>query len=154
MVITLLAKKGGVGKSTVCLLLHEAFKKAGKSVAIQDLDAQGTSTKALSLIDGQRVKPNGEYDIYLYDTPPSLEHQATAAAVRSADIAIVVTSPSPADIWEAAEAVQFVKAKNPEAAVNPGPASPRRRCAPGVLRWRLEGSAPFPSTCGSRRYGN
>jgi chromosome partitioning protein len=117
MVITLLAKKGGVGKSTVCLLLHEAFKKAGKSVAIQDWDAQGTSTKALSLIDGQRVKPNGEYDVYLYDTPPSLEHQATAAAVRSADIAIVVTSPSPADIWEAAEAVQFVKAKNPNAAV-------------------------------------
>src|ERR1035441_3395323 len=91
MVITLLAKKGGVGKSTVCLLLHEAFKRAGKSVAIQDWDAQGTSTRALSLIDGQRVMPNGEYDIHLYDTPPSLEHQATAAAVRSADIAIVVT---------------------------------------------------------------
>ncbi len=28
MTITLLAKKGGVGKSTVCVLLHEAFKKA------------------------------------------------------------------------------------------------------------------------------
>src|ERR1035438_9368028 len=118
MVITLLAKKGGVGKSTVCLLLHEAFKRAGKSVAIQDWDAQGTSTRALSLIDGQRVMPNGEYDIHLYDTPPSLEHQATAAAVRSADIAIVVTSPAPADIWEAAEAVEFVKAKNPEAKVS------------------------------------
>jgi chromosome partitioning protein len=117
MVITLLAKKGGVGKSTVCLLLHEAFKKAGKSVAIQDWDAQGTSTKALSLIDGQRVKPNGEYDIHIYDTPPNLEHQATAAAVRSADIAIVVTTPAPADVWEAAEAVEFVKAKNSTANV-------------------------------------
>jgi hypothetical protein len=117
MVITLLAKKGGVGKSTVCLLLHEAFKKAGKSVAIQDWDAQGTSTRALSLIDGQRVTPSGEYDIQLYDTPPNLEHQATAAAVRSADIAIVITSPAPADIWEAAEAVEFVKAKNPDAVV-------------------------------------
>jgi hypothetical protein len=115
MVITLLAKKGGVGKSTVCLLLHEAFKKAGKSVAIQDWDGQGTSTKALSLIDGQRVMPNGEYDIHLYDTPPNLEHQATAAAVRSADIAIVATTPAPAGIWEAAEAVEFVKAKNPDA---------------------------------------
>src|ERR1017187_9118179 len=36
-----------VGKSTVCLLLHEAFKKAGKSVAIQDWDAQGTSSIGL-----------------------------------------------------------------------------------------------------------
>jgi cellulose biosynthesis protein BcsQ len=68
MVITLLAKKGGVGKSTVCLLLHEAFKKAGKSVAIQDWDAQGTSTKALSLINGQSVKPNAEYDSFGRET--------------------------------------------------------------------------------------
>src|ERR1043165_8009645 len=56
MTITLLAKKGGVGKSSVCLLLHEAFKKVGKSVAIQHWDAQGTSNKALGFIDGQRAQ--------------------------------------------------------------------------------------------------
>lgn len=117
MTITLLAKKGGVGKSTVCLLLHEAFKKAGKTVAIQDWDAQGTSSKALAFVDGQRAEPNGNYDILLIDTPPNLEHPATAAAVRSADIAIVVTSPAPADLWEAQEAVQFVKSKGPQASV-------------------------------------
>jgi chromosome partitioning protein len=117
MTITLLAKKGGVGKSTVCLLLHEAFKKAGKSVAIQDWDAQGTSNKALAFIDGKRAEPADAYDVLLYDTPPNLEHPATAAAVRSADIALVVVSPSPADIWEAEEAVNFVRAKGPQAAV-------------------------------------
>jgi len=78
MTITLLAKKGGVGKSTVCLLLHEAFKKAGKTVAIQDWDAQGTSSKALAFVDGQRAEPNGNHDILLIDTPPNLEHHATA----------------------------------------------------------------------------
>lgn len=117
MTITLLAKKGGVGKSTVCLLLHEAFRKAGKSVAIQDWDSQGTSNKALALIAGQRAEPGGEYDVLIFDTPPSLEHAATAAAVRSADVAIVVTSPAPADVWEAEEAVRFVRAKRPQAAV-------------------------------------
>jgi MinD-like ATPase involved in chromosome partitioning or flagellar assembly len=117
MTITLLAKKGGVGKSTVCLLLHEAFKKAGKSVAIQDWDAQGTSNKALELIQGQRAERDTSYDILLYDTPPNLEHPATSAAVRSADIALVVTSPAPADIWEAEEAVRFVQSKHPEAVV-------------------------------------
>jgi chromosome partitioning protein len=117
MTITLLAKKGGVGKSTVCLLLHEAFKKAGKSVAIQDWDAQGTSNKALGFIDGKRAEPDTTYDILLFDTPPNLEHPATAAAVRSADIALVVTSPAPADVWEAEEAVRFVKSKGPQAAV-------------------------------------
>jgi chromosome partitioning protein len=117
MTITLLAKKGGVGKSTVCLLLHEAFKKAGKSVAIQDWDAQGTSNKALGFIDGKRAEPDTAYDILLFDTPPNLEHPATAAAVRSADIALVVTSPAPADVWEAEEAVRFVKSKGSQAVV-------------------------------------
>ena len=117
MTITLLAKKGGVGKSSVCLLLHEAFKKVGKSVAIQDWDAQGTANKALGFIDGQRAEPDTGYDILLYDTPPSLEHPATAAAVRSANIALVVTSPAPADVWEAAEAVRFAQSKGPQAAV-------------------------------------
>lgn len=117
MTITLLAKKGGVGKSTVCVLLHEAFKKAGKTVAIQDWDAQGTSNKALALMNGQRAEPDASYDVLLIDTPPNLEHPATAAAVRSADVAIVVTSPAPADLWEAEEAVQYVKSKAPQASV-------------------------------------
>src|SRR5947209_3659547 len=34
MTITLLAKKGGVGKSSVCLLLHEAFKKVRRNTIL------------------------------------------------------------------------------------------------------------------------
>jgi chromosome partitioning protein len=117
MNITLLAKKGGVGKSTVSILLYEAFRQAGKSVTIRDWDAQGTSSKALELIIGQGVSQPSKADIVIFDTPPSLEHNATATAVRDADIVLVVTSPSPADIWEADDAVRFVKAKNSSAAV-------------------------------------
>ena len=36
MRIALLAKKGGVGKSTLALLLHEALRQAGQAVAIRD----------------------------------------------------------------------------------------------------------------------
>jgi len=117
MTITILARKGGVGKSTVCLLLHVAFKKAGKTVAVQDWDAQGTSNKALLYMGGHRAEPDSAYDILLFDTPPNLEHPATAAAVRSSDVAVIVTSPSPADMWEADEAVKFVQAKAPDAVV-------------------------------------
>jgi chromosome partitioning protein len=99
------------------VLLHEAFKKAGKTVAIQDWDAQGTSNKALAFMNGQRAEPDASYDILLIDTPPNLEHPATAAAVRSADIAVVVTSPAPADLWEAQEAVEYVRSKAPQASV-------------------------------------
>jgi len=111
----MLAKKGGVGKSTLALLLHEAFRQAGKSVAIRDWDAQGTSTKALRLIGGQQAMLEGTYEVLLYDTPPNLEHVATGYAVQNTDIALVVTSPSPADIWEADEALRFVQANNPHA---------------------------------------
>jgi chromosome partitioning protein len=117
MNITLLAKKGGVGKSTVSILLYEAFRQAGKSVTIRDWDAQGTSSKALELILGTGVPQPAKADIVIFDTPPSLEHNATATAVRNADIVLVVTSPSPADIWEADDAVRFVQAKNGNAAV-------------------------------------
>src|ERR1035437_1665319 len=33
----------------------------------------------------------------------------------------------------------------------PRPGFTKRRCAPGALPWRRADSAPFPSTCGSRR---
>jgi hypothetical protein len=56
MIITVLAKKGGAGKSSVCVLLHEALKRAGKTVAVRDWDAQGTSNKSLDLIDGRRPR--------------------------------------------------------------------------------------------------
>src|SRR3954447_5185084 len=91
MKLTLLAKKGGVGKSTVSILLYEAFRQAGKSVSIQDWDAQGTSSKSLELIGGEAGARNPKPEIMIYDTPPSLEHTATATAVRNADIALVVT---------------------------------------------------------------
>jgi MinD-like ATPase involved in chromosome partitioning or flagellar assembly len=117
MNITILAKKGGVGKSTLSLLLYEAFRHAGKTVAIHDWDAQGTSTKALELIDGRNPERDRKPGIVIWDTPPSLEHTATATAVRNADIVIVVTSPAPADIWEAEDAVRFVRTRSPKAAV-------------------------------------
>ena len=61
MNITLLAKKGGVGKSTLALLLYEAFRQAGKTVFVHDWDSQGTSTKALALINAstQSHAPTG-----------------------------------------------------------------------------------------------
>jgi chromosome partitioning protein len=118
MKIAVLAKKGGVGKSAVSVLLYEAFRQAGKTVFIHDWDAQGTSTKAMNRIDGQPSRTNNhKADITIFDTPPSLEHTATATAVRNADIVLVITSPAPADIWEAEEAVQFARSKNSQAVI-------------------------------------
>jgi chromosome partitioning protein len=117
MILVPLAKKGGAGKSTVSLLLHEALRQAGKSVSLKDWDAQGTSSKALECIYGKSAAISSPTRIVVYDTPPSLDHNATGTAVKSANIVLVVTSPSPADIWEAEEAIQYAKSKNPKALV-------------------------------------
>lgn len=117
MNITTVAKKGGVGKSTVCILLYEAFRQAGKTVSIHDWDAQGTSTKALELFGAQIPHTSRKADIVIWDTPPNLDHTATATAVRGADVALAVTSPAPADVWEAEDAVRFVQSRNAQAAI-------------------------------------
>jgi len=115
MRIALIAKKGGVGKSTLCLLLYAVLRHAGRTVSLVDWDVQGTSTKALAVL-GQTGPADGA-EIVIYDTPPNLEHPAMATAIRNADLCLVVTSPSPADVWEAEEAVAFAQARNPRAAV-------------------------------------
>jgi chromosome partitioning protein len=60
----------------------------------------------------------------LIDTPPSLTFKAAeapvgiaSAAAREANIILIPTSPSPADIWEADETAQFARSKNAAAAI-------------------------------------
>src|ERR1700676_2540043 len=62
MKIALVAKKGGVGKTTLCLLLYEAFKRAERTVAVRDYDAQGSASKALDAFGGQKENPGQTYD--------------------------------------------------------------------------------------------
>ena len=114
--IAVIAKKGGVGKSNISLLLYEALQQAKRSVEIKDWDGQGTSTKALSFIYG-KTEPPAKPDIVIWDTPPTFDHPAAATAVRSSQIVLVITSPNTADIWEAEEAVQFARSRNSKAAV-------------------------------------
>jgi cellulose biosynthesis protein BcsQ len=116
MKIAILAKKGGVGKSTVTVLLYEVLRQAGKTVRIHDWDAQGTSSKVLELLRAGASPPppfSEQAEIVLYDTPPNLEHTATSVAVKDADITLVVTTPSPADVWEAEEAMRFAAERQP-----------------------------------------
>ena len=117
MNISLVAKKGGVGKTTLCLLLHEAIRQTGQSVAVRDYDAQGSATKALARFGGVREVAGHVYDVLLIDTPPSLILPPTAAAVIASDLVLIPTSPSPLDVWEAEEVAQFVQRKNPRAIV-------------------------------------
>jgi cellulose biosynthesis protein BcsQ len=116
MNITVLAKKGGIGKTQTCLLLHEALRQAGKTVRVHDWNSeQGTFTKAFRSIYGKMPPVSGEFEYNIWDTPPSLEMTATETAVLNAEVALVIASPEPADTWETDAAVSFVLEKNPKA---------------------------------------
>ena len=116
MNITVLARKGGIGKTHTCLLLHEALRQAGKTVRVHDWNSeQGTFTKAFRSIYGHMPPVSGEFEYNIWDTPPDLETTATETAVLNAEVALVVGSPEPADMWEIADAVDFVLQKNPAA---------------------------------------
>lgn len=112
MTITLCNGKGGTGKTTLTVLLATALADAGHKVGVQDRDPQGTATKWLaeSPVAGvELVKPGGEYAATLIDTAPHASHPALFAAIREADVVVVVSSPSPADLWTSRDTADLVK---------------------------------------------
>ena len=119
MKIALLAKKGGVGKSTLSLMIYHALSLSGQLVAIHDWDIQGTSSKSLNAVavDGKKAEFGAAYDHIIFDTPPRLDDDSTRFAAENADVILIVTSPSPADTWEASETVSFAQEINPSATI-------------------------------------
>jgi chromosome partitioning protein len=92
--------KGGTGKTTLTVLLAHALAEAGRRVAILDRDPQGTATKWIQHLDETAVELYDQretYDAVLTDTPPRLD--ALTATVKGCDVALLVSSPSPADLW-------------------------------------------------------
>lgn len=108
--------KGGSGATTLTRELATAALDAGQSVAIIDLDAQGSLTnwwnrrtaatpdagpkliqlspeKLPSVMDQLRRK----FDLVLIDTPPST-HDALRNIASKADMAVIPTKPTPDDL--------------------------------------------------------
>lgn len=96
MVITFCNQKGGVGKTTLSVLIALALSEAGRKVAIRDRDPQGSA--GISLEDSEVLIFPAEADIVIIDTPPTIS-DAFREAVRDADKVILVASPYPVDLW-------------------------------------------------------
>lgn len=110
MTITLCNGKGGSGKTTLTILLAAALTEAGHEVAVLDTDPQKTATRWIEETSGLTLAVEGkEYGALVIDTPPRLESEGVAAAIRRADAVIVVTSPSPADLFTSRDTGELVK---------------------------------------------
>ena len=113
-VVTLLAQKGGVGKTT--LTLHyavEALRQGANRVAVIDTDPQGSASRwakrrdseaPIMLAADERTLPDAvdacrenDIDLVLIDTPPHVE-ASTANAARLADLCVIPCGSSVLDI--------------------------------------------------------
>ncbi|MEM8587220.1 MAG: ParA family partition ATPase [Pseudomonadota bacterium] len=114
-VITIAQQKGGAGKTTLAAHLAVAMAQSGRSVAIMDIDPQGSLTAwsqargeaepaiAAHQVTGWRAAGAVErlardFDVVIVDSPPHAETEARIA-VRAADLVLVPLQPSPMDFW-------------------------------------------------------
>ena len=118
-IFTVAQQKGGAGKSTLAAHLAVAWMLSGKSVALVDIDPQGSlsrwfETRAETLgadktgltfeqVTGWRTQKAVEtlakdHDVVVIDSPPHAETEAKIA-IRTADLVVVPSQPSPLDVW-------------------------------------------------------
>lgn len=116
--ITIAQQKGGAGKTTIAAQLAIAWWKAGRRVAMIDVDPQGSLAAwyderlrrghpcdglYLVQVSGWRLaaevdRLKRDYDLVLIDSPPHAETDARVA-VRAARLVVVPLQPSPMDVW-------------------------------------------------------
>lgn len=115
-IIVVLNRKGGVGKTTVCLSLAGELQRRQYRVLVADCDAQGSALAwALAAVDTfpatvvnlaalrERVHQElrrylADYDFILVDTPPNLD-AVSDSALLVADLALIPLPPTPLSIW-------------------------------------------------------
>lgn len=117
MNILLCNGKGGTGKTTVAVLLAHALAETGRRVAVLDLDPQATARNWLRESEDGRVHEydtGSEYDAVFVDTAPRLDALAPALAMCS--VAVLVCSPSPADLWTTRDTAAAIRDQLPAGA--------------------------------------
>ena len=117
-VIAVVSQKGGAGKTTVAMQMGGGFHAIGASVVLVDLDPQESAfrwAESAPLLDSDLQldvrKMSGleiikhiaelqrEADYIVLDTPPSIYHPSTLAALAVAHLAVIPAVPSPTDLW-------------------------------------------------------
>lgn len=106
--ITICNGKGGAGKTTTTILLGLALAEAGHPAFVVDLDSQQTATRWIA--DGKLpLSENKRAATILVDTPPRLDDAKLQKHIQESDTIIVVSSPSPADLFTSQDTAELVR---------------------------------------------
>lgn len=84
--VSVVAQKGGTGKTTLCLAVACAAVRDGLAAAVVDLDPQATAARW-----GDRR--DSDLPVVIPAQPPRLERVLDAAAGQGVDLAVVDTAP-------------------------------------------------------------
>ena len=121
MRIVFLNQKGGVGKSTLVLLLSAVLKRAGYNVALDDRDPQKTATLFADSFGVPLLEDNEEAEYIITDTPGHLRIEGAverdvSSIIKEADILVLVTEKSLPCIHGSSPMAKLIKEKKQEKA--------------------------------------
>ncbi|SDG76409.1 ParA family partition ATPase [Alloyangia pacifica] len=136
-VITVAQQKGGSGKTTLSANLAIGFLAQGKSVALVDIDPQGSlgrwfmtrlerDPEALGALEFATSSAWGvtyecrklaaSHDVVIVDTPPKADSDLRPA-LRAADLVVVPVSMSHLDLWATEGVLDLARRENRAALV-------------------------------------
>ena len=123
-VVAIIAQKGGTGKTTLAVSLAVAAARAGRMVAVVDLDPQASACNWADRRDadfpvvvsaqparlGHVLSAAKEQaaDLLLIDTPPRAE-QAALAAAKAADLILIPCRPAIYDLETVATTIELIR---------------------------------------------
>lgn len=123
-VVSVLNRKGGVGKSTVACQLARSLQREGSDVMVVDTDAQGTAsdwaetgedTPLVVKIDRATLeedipKAGSQFDVVVVDGAAKASRM-NSSAVKASDLVLIPIQPSAVDVWPIKEMVDIIKAR-------------------------------------------
>jgi len=136
--ISVLNRKGGVGKSTIATNLARAFQRRGDEVVLIDTDPQGsasdfcetaiendypcppTFTVDRPTVHKQLPQLNG-YEVAVIDGVAKVS-EMDVSSIKASDLVLIPVRPSAVDVWAVGEIVDLVQTRRevaggPEAAL-------------------------------------
>jgi len=129
-VIVIAQQKGGAGKTTLAIQLAVAWQQASKSVAMLDVDPQGslaawrqlrdqtlgeTTGPSVTALSGWRLgnqlsSIRSNADLVIVDSPPHAETDAKSA-IREADLVVLPIQPTMLDLMATQATLELAKAE-------------------------------------------